>query len=69
MRVLAIWLEEQGLLVDALHVPGVFNVWADWLSRQRLTDFLHAVYDAPVIQEISVPRSWWLHWTAVLLSC
>jgi hypothetical protein len=69
MRALAIWLEEQGLLVDALHVPGVFNEWADWLSRQRLTDFLHAVRDAPVIQEIEVPRSWWLHWTTVLLSC
>jgi hypothetical protein len=69
MRVFAMWVEEQGLLVDALHVPGVFNDWADWLSRQRLTDFLHAVRDAPVIQEIEVPRSWWLHWITVLLSC
>jgi hypothetical protein len=69
MRCLALWLEGEGLLVDALHVPGVLNDWADWLSRQRLTDFLDAVCDAPLVQEIVVPRDWWPRWTAVLLSC
>ncbi len=49
-------MEREELVVKALHAPGALNVWADWLSRQRVADFLLAVCDATSVQEIPVSK-------------